>query len=273
MSSDGDHCTQEYTLLPELLRRQNYRSHSLGKWDVGFAEARCHPTRHARGGYDSWLGYYEACLEDYFTPTFVSRHDVADTWSSHSSTISVRTGSRDHHRVPAIRCQHEHGAQGPCPCPCPCSCWHRVEQDLEQDLSNCTGTSCVGVAQALTGTYNARAFTAEAMRLIRAHAAAADDASLFIYLAYHNVHLACGASYGTGLQAPCATVMAAPNERIAADRFKLQAAMLTELDFGVGNTTEELKRTGLWDDSLLVFTSDNGGPLNHGTNAPLRGGK
>ena len=129
-----------------------------------------------------------------------------------------------------------------------------------KDLSNCTGTSCVGVAQALTGTYNARAFTAEAMRLIRAHAAAADNASLFIYLAYHNVHLACGASYGTGLQAPCATVMAPPNERIAADRFKLQAAMLTELDFGVGNTTEELKRTGLWDDSLLVFTSDNADP-------------
>ena len=80
MSSDGDHCTQEYTLLPELLRRQNYRTHALGKWDVGFAEARCHPTRHARGGYDSWLGYYEACLQDYFTPTFVSPHDVADTW-------------------------------------------------------------------------------------------------------------------------------------------------------------------------------------------------
>lgn len=31
--------------------------------------------------------------------------------------------------------------------------------------------------------------------------------------------------------------------------------------------------SGLWDDTLLIFVSDNGGPLEHSTNAPLRGGK
>ena len=225
----------DYTLLPELLRRQNYSTYALGKWDVGFIDDKCHPTRHANGGYDSWLGYYEACLQDYWAHTFGLGTTIA--------------------------CQ-DYGANA---------------SSVLKDLSNCTGSACVGVGAQLTGTYNARVFTAEAMRLIRAHAAAASSRSLFLYLAYHNVHLACGASYGSGLHAPCSTVHSAAYERTALDRFKLQGAMLTELDYGVGNTTEELKRTGMWENTVVAFTSDNGGPLNHGTNAgplrPLRGGK
>ena len=35
-------------------------------------------------------------------------------------------------------------------------------------------------------------------------------------------------------------------------------AMVAALDEGVGNITSTLRNEGLWDDTILVFTSDNG---------------
>jgi len=50
------------------------------------------------------------------------------------------------------------------------------------------------------------------------------------------------------------------------------------LDEGVGNVTKALKAKGMWENTFLVFTADNGGPtdmcMSQGsTNTPLRGGK
>ena len=42
---------------------------------------------------------------------------------------------------------------------------------------------------------------------------------------------------------------------------------------GIGNVTAAYKAAGLWDNTVLILVSDNGGPLDHTTNAPLRGGK
>ena len=41
----------------------------------------------------------------------------------------------------------------------------------------------------------------------------------------------------------------------------------------VGNLTAVLKEEGLWDNTLIWFMSDNGGPLGSANNYPLRGGK
>jgi len=49
--------------------------------------------------------------------------------------------------------------------------------------------------------------------------------------------------------------------------------MLSELDDGVADVVDALTARGMLDDTLVVFVSDNGGPLEHSTNAPLRGGK
>ncbi|XP_069103674.1 arylsulfatase B-like isoform X2 [Argopecten irradians] len=52
------------------------------------------------------------------------------------------------------------------------------------------------------------------------------------------------------------------------------SGMVTAMDDLVGNVTAALKDTGMYDDTLFVFTADNGGWIPyHGNNYPLRGGK
>lgn len=50
--------------------------------------------------------------------------------------------------------------------------------------------------------------------------------------------------------------------------------MLSCLDNGVEEVVQELKKGGLYENSVLIYSSDNGGqPLSGGSNWPLRGGK
>jgi arylsulfatase A len=51
------------------------------------------------------------------------------------------------------------------------------------------------------------------------------------------------------------------------------AAMLECIDEGIGLIDHKLKELGLFDDTILIFSSDNGGETNVSSNAPLRGGK
>lgn len=54
---------------------------------------------------------------------------------------------------------------------------------------------------------------------------------------------------------------------------RLILAMVTALDDTVGNITTALKENpAIWDNTLLIFHSDNGGDT-HGNNFPLRAGK
>ena len=54
--------------------------------------------------------------------------------------------------------------------------------------------------------------------------------------------------------------------------------MVAALDEAVGNISAALQQAGLWDNTVLIFTTDNGAPASHfnGTamsNDPLRGEK
>merc|ERR1712038_1541537 len=52
------------------------------------------------------------------------------------------------------------------------------------------------------------------------------------------------------------------------------AGMVTCLDDAVKNITDALREKGLWDNTLLIFSSDNGGSETFGgSNAPLVGNK
>lgn len=51
------------------------------------------------------------------------------------------------------------------------------------------------------------------------------------------------------------------------------AAMLESIDEGIGLIDKKLKELGLSQDTIFIFSSDNGGETNVTSNAPLRGGK
>jgi len=87
---------------------------------------------------------------------------------------------------------------------------------------------------------------------------------LFLYLAFtapHHPH-----------QAPAEYL--AKYKGIKDHKRQVHAAMMTALDDAMGDVETLLKRYGYWDNTVLVFTSDNGGsPFDGGLNWPLRGGK
>ena len=53
---------------------------------------------------------------------------------------------------------------------------------------------------------------------------------------------------------------------------RIFAGMVLALDMAVANITKSYKQAGLWQDTVVVFSTDNGG-IGSGNNFPLRGCK
>lgn len=111
------------------------------------------------------------------------------------------------------------------------------------------------------GTYSAHIFTDKAKEIISKHN---PEHPLFLYLPYQSVH------------AP----LEVPEEytqqySFIKDKYRRTfSGMVTALDEAVGNITESLIQKGLYDNSVIIFTSDNGGQTQYGgNNYPLRGNK
>jgi arylsulfatase B len=82
---------------------------------------------------------------------------------------------------------------------------------------------------------------------------------MFLYLPYQNVHWP--------LEAPQEYVdMFSKLPNISTERMHV-CAMAKVMDDGIGNVTAALKRAGIFDNTLVIFSSDNGGPThgNEGT--------
>ena len=105
------------------------------------------------------------------------------------------------------------------------------------------------------------AFTREACDFIGRHRAQ----PFFLYLAYNAVH--------SPMQG--ADAYMAKFAHIADIQRRIFAAMLAHLDDSIGTVLAKLRETGIEENTLVVFLSDNGGPTKELTssNAPLRGGK
>lgn len=115
--------------------------------------------------------------------------------------------------------------------------WHHDDQDLIED------------------GYSTHLITREAIRLIQAQP---KDKPLFLYMPYNAVH--------GPLQVPDKYLE--PYGALKGPRKQL-AGMLSCVDEAIGQVVEALEKNGLRDNTLIVFSSDNGGPP-PGVNTPLR---
>lgn len=110
-------------------------------------------------------------------------------------------------------------------------------------------------------------FTDWACEYIRAHRAKSPDRPFFLYLAYNAPHVP--------IQPPeeWLTRYRQRHPEAPEKRAKL-AAFIEHLDDGVGRVLKTLDETGLTDETIVIFTSDNGGQLDVGANnGPYRAGK
>ncbi|MBN8624043.1 MAG: sulfatase-like hydrolase/transferase [Planctomycetes bacterium] len=128
-----------------------------------------------------------------------------------------------------------------------------------------------GLEDAPNGEYLTDRLTDESLKFIEAHAAE----PFFLYLPHFGVH--------TPLKAPTATIDKYPTwDGVPHGKQEnpIYAAMLEHVDLSVGRIVERLEKLKLLDDTLIIFTSDNGGlatiegPNTPATNnGPLREGK
>ncbi|XP_019748446.1 arylsulfatase I [Hippocampus comes] len=113
----------------------------------------------------------------------------------------------------------------------------------------------------MAGNYSTLLYVERVKQILRNHDS---GTPLFLYLSLQAAH--------TPLQAPdhFLDMYSFQDNRIR----RHYAAMLSCLDHGVGQVVDQLKASGLYENSVVIYSSDNGGqPLSGGSNWPLRGGK
>ncbi|XP_020620379.1 arylsulfatase I-like [Orbicella faveolata] len=120
------------------------------------------------------------------------------------------------------------------------------------------------------GHYGTDLFGEQAVDIINVH-----DTSkpMFMYLAHQAVH---NANSDQSIQAPKDVI--AKFSHIEDERRRIFAAMATVLDQSVGKVVDALKARNMYNNSVIIFSTDNGGPAagldgNSACNYPLRGMK
>jgi len=139
--------------------------------------------------------------------------------------------------------------------------WSNSGPAYNQSNHNCSETA----DGTTTCHYEDNVFVNQVLSIIAQH-----DASkpLFIYWAPHTVH------------APLEVPSSYLNKFASIDKQprRIYSAMVNHLDDMIGSVVEQLKSKGMWDNTVVAFGSDNGGPIYQNgsagaNNYPLRGGK
>jgi len=226
------------TGLAEKMRSGGYRTHMVGKWDAGMAT----PEHSPKGrGFDTWYGYYQ---------------HANDYWRK--STVFFATGEID-------------------------ACLNRMK-DLSMHNETYSGpvrdavslsSACQNDEESDPGCYEEHLFKERVLSIIQSHDASKAENPLFLFYSFHLLH--------TPLQVPKiwlkkldSLVAAAGGKPIDSENRRLYAAMTLYMDSAIGEAVKALKEKNMYDNTLIIFTSDNGGPIYEpgaASNHPLRGGK
>mmetsp|Transcript_19876 Transcript_19876/g.63275 ORF Transcript_19876/g.63275 Transcript_19876/m.63275 type:complete len:352 (+) Transcript_19876:81-1136(+) len=220
------------TGLAAVLRRANYSTAAVGKWDAGMAT----PQHTPRGrGFESSLVYFHH-QNDYFTRQEGGcAMPPASSQSQARQAASRRLGAETA-RVPAV--------------------------DLWGSPRGLPDAPAASVHLRAGELYEELLFKQEALRVIRSHPSPAYP--LFLYYASHIAH----------------QPYEVPAEYLARFSFighperRVYHAMVACLDDVISELVSAFRARGLWEDTLMVASSDNGGPIAAAANNfPLRGGK
>ena len=120
------------------------------------------------------------------------------------------------------------------------------------------------------GTYSTELFRREALAVLRNHTREHPAEPLFLYLAFNAIH--------DTLSVPpdfmSTTTYELITENITFDMRRYAAGAMHIMDAAIGDVVDELKVTGMYNSTVLVVVSDNGGsPIDGGSSWPLRGTK
>lgn len=236
-------------MISALLKQHaNYSTHQIGKWHQGFYAP--HYTPMGRG-FDTSFGFYMGG-SDHFTSCQACPNNIPfPDYANHS-----------------ITCPANHKSNRGCNVTCP----QEGGIDLFRDNRPAYGEN---------GTYTAYLWSKEAVRAIENNSARNARASvnnkpntpMFMYLALHNVHQPVEAPPEFLVQYPASDY----NETTIPRRY--YNSMAFSVDQVIANVTKALKQTGMYNNTVIVISTDNGGTFEHSgdvsgsSNYPLRGYK
>jgi len=121
-------------------------------------------------------------------------------------------------------------------------------------------------AEGKNGTYTGLLFADEAVRVINEHSVKRPTQPMFMYLALHDTH--------SPLEAPWPYVAPYAAKWPTDTKRSIFSGMVSYVDETTKNVTNTLRSAGMWDNTLFVWTTDNGSPVSEGgSNHPLKGGK
>lgn len=256
------------TGLGEVMRRGGYKTHFVGKWDCGMATSRHTP----RGrGYDTSLFYFHH-MNDYWMSYYVGKTPA----DAPSAGITCQDqGNYTNPLAPVDLWTESAGYSGPARgLNGSQACRAEPAAPLNQFTNTCAdngdGSLCPPYPgfpddQVKSCLYEDEVFLDFITDTITSHD---KDEPLFLFWAPHVIH--------SPLQVPQAKL----NEfsHVPDWRRRRYLAMVSYLDDMVGQVVDLLQSQGMYNDTLITFSSDNGGPVyENGTsganNYPLRGGK
>lgn len=244
------------TLLPSILSDANYSTHAIGKWHLGYYERKFVPVER---GFDSFLGYY----------TGGTNHMQPGALLREVCMCKLRKKAM---KSDAVVCANEKATQ--------CTTVPAV-------VNSTRGGEIRAVSESVLANveYSDWFFADEAERIIRNH-----DTSrpLFLFLSWASPHAPIESP--TSMQDLNVNMSESLGNLTCLTTLRLQyAGMVSALDKAIAQVVNALQFKGMWEDTIFIFISDNGGhdeevnpqycgtSENHriraGRNFPLRGGK